>query len=386
MENIVKNKNEEVLNLVNDTSLFPILEESTIGTPHYKKFPIERLSSLGVAFQPISSALQTAISGSGGSGLYYVNTSGKTMHQMTGSKNFIGSLKSATGSVGGGQAQMVPFACDPTMLFMAATLATIEKKLDEIKELQQEMMDFLIQKEKSELKGNLTFLYDIFNNYKYNWNNDMYKKNNHIKVLDIKQAAERQIDFCCKQIASKVNKKSFFHSDQLVNKQLASVEDQFKDYQLSLYLLAFSSFLEILLLENYNADYLSDLSKKLDNYSIKYRELYTTCHVEIEKYSSSSLESTLLKGLSKASTFGGSFAKKIPLISDTQVDETLLSTGKKISEYGNDKVKKQLQPLTERKENFIRPFIENINTINELYNQPIQIAIDENNLYIGTLQ
>ena len=31
--------------------------------------------------------------------------------------------------------------------------------------MQQEMMDFLVQKEKAELKGNLTFLYDVFNNY-----------------------------------------------------------------------------------------------------------------------------------------------------------------------------------------------------------------------------
>ena len=27
---------------------------------------------------------------------------------------------------------------------------------------------------KAELKGNLTFLYDVFNNYKYNWNNEMF--------------------------------------------------------------------------------------------------------------------------------------------------------------------------------------------------------------------
>lgn len=49
--------------------------------------------------------------------------------------------------VGGGQAQMIPFACDPTMLCMAAALANIDKKLDTIKEMQQEMMDILIRKE-----------------------------------------------------------------------------------------------------------------------------------------------------------------------------------------------------------------------------------------------
>ena len=87
------------------------------------------------------------MNGAGGSGLYYVDTAGKTMFQMNGTNNFIGSLKTAGGMVGGGQAQMISFACDPTMLFAAAALANIDKKLDTIKEMQQEMMDFLIRKE-----------------------------------------------------------------------------------------------------------------------------------------------------------------------------------------------------------------------------------------------
>ena len=98
--------------------------------------------------------MQTAVTGAGGSGLYYVNTAGKTMFQMKETGNFIGSLKTSAGLVGGGQAQMMPLAFDPTMLFMAAALANIDKKLDSIKEMQQEMMDFLVQKEKAELKGN----------------------------------------------------------------------------------------------------------------------------------------------------------------------------------------------------------------------------------------
>ena len=86
------------------------------------------------------------------SGLHYVNTGGKTMFQMKGTSNYIGSLKSAAGTVGGGQAQMMPFACAPIMLFIADVLAGIDKKLDAISEVQKEMMDFLVQKEKAELK------------------------------------------------------------------------------------------------------------------------------------------------------------------------------------------------------------------------------------------
>ena len=50
------------------------------------------------------------------------------------------------------------------------------------------------------------------NNYKYNWNNGIYKNSNHIKVMDIRQEAEKKIAFYREQIISKVNKKSFIHS------------------------------------------------------------------------------------------------------------------------------------------------------------------------------
>ena len=115
-----------------------------MGVSDYAKLPVSRLAALGTTFESLAAAVQTAVNGAGGSGLYYVDTAGKTMFQINETNNFIGSLKTVGRMVGGGQAQMIPFACDPTMLFMAAALANIDKKLDTIKEMQQEMMDFLI--------------------------------------------------------------------------------------------------------------------------------------------------------------------------------------------------------------------------------------------------
>ena len=378
-------KKEEVLTMMNDASLCPFLEESRVGVSNYTQLPVSRLAAMGTAFQPLATAVQTAVSGAGGSGIYYVNTAGKTMFQMKGTSNYIGSLQTAAGTVGGGQAQMTPLACDPTMLFMAAAMANIDKKLDDIKEMQQEMMDFLVQKEKAELKGNLIFLYDVFNNFKYNWNNAMYKNNSHIKVLDIRQEAEKKISFYREQIVAKVNKKSLIHSDQTVNKQLQQVQDQFKDYQLSLYLLAFSSFLEVMLIENFDKDYLNGVSEKIENYSLKYRELYTQCYEAISGYSSSSVQSALLKGLSKTSTAMGKMIEKIPVVSNSQADETLIAAGDKLQKIGDDKVRKQMKALIERQSNYVRPFIDNINTVNELHNNPVQLLIDKDNLYIATI-
>lgn len=380
-----ENKENIILQMMNDPSLCPMLQESQIGISNYTPLPISRLAAYGIAFQPLATAVQTAVSEAGGSGIYYVNTAGKTMFQMKGTNNYIGSLQSPTGMVGGGQAQMTPLACDPTMLFMAAALANIEKKLDAIQQAQQEMMDFLVQKEKADLKGNLKFLFDVFNNYKYNWNNAMYKSNNHIKILDIKQEAEKKIVFYREQIITKVNKKSFLHSDQTVNKQLQAVQDQFKDYQFALYSLGFSSFLEILLLENYDADYLTDISIKLDNYSLEYRELYSKCYDEIEGYSLTSIQSSMLKGVAKASTSFGKLVEKIPVISKGQADEALIAAGEKLDEIHAGKLRKQMSALIEHQGNSIRPFIENINKLNELYNKPVQLLVDKENIYFATI-
>ena len=380
-----ENKDNAILRMMSDTVIYPMLQESEVGVSNYTPLPLSRLAAYGTAFQPLATAVQTAVSGAGGSGIYYVNTAGKTMFQMKGTNNFIGSLQTSTGMVGGGQAQMTPLACDPTMIFMAAALANIEKKLDAIQDMQKEMMDFLVQKEKSDLKGNLNFLFDVFNNYKYNWKNKMYKNSNHIKVLDIRQEAEKKIAFYREQIIAKVNKKSFIHSDQTVNKQLQSVQDQFKDYQLALYLLGFSSFLEVMLLGNFDADYLTGISDKLEKYSLKYRELYTKCYDEIESYSSTSVQSSILKGVAKASTSVGKFVEKIPVISKGQADEALIAAGDKLDELNDGKLRKQMQSLIEHQSNSIRPFIENIDTVNELCNKPVQLLIDKDNLYISTI-
>lgn len=380
-----ENKDNEILQMMNNTSIYPVLKESEVGVSNYTSLPLSRLAAYGTAFQPLITAVQTAVNGAGGSGIYYVNTAGKTMFQMKGTNNFIGSLQTSDGMVGGGQAKMTPLACDPTMIFMAAVLANVEKKLDSIQDMQKEMMDFLVQKEKADLKGDLNFLFDVFNNYKYNWSNEMYKNSNHIKVLDIRQEAEKKIAFYREQIIAKVNKKSFIHSDQTVNKQLQMVQDQFKDYQLALYLFGFSSFLEVMLLGNFGKDYLTGISEKLEKYSLHYRELYTKCYDEIESYSSTSVQSSMLKGIAKASTSVGKIVEKIPVISKGQADEALIAAGDKLDELNAGKLRKQMSSLIERQSNSIRPFIENIDTVNELCNKPVELLVDKENLYISTI-
>lgn len=385
MADLMKSNDEQNGIALNDSNLFPALKESEIGVSEYTKIPFSRLAALGSSFQPLTQAVQTAITGAGGSGIYFVNTHGKTMFQKNSTRSFIGSLMNRDGTVGGGQADLIQLACDPTMLFMAAALANIDKKLDTIQQMQQEMMDYLVLKEKSELKGSLNVLYDILKNYQYNWDNEMYKNSNHSQVLNIKKDAEDKIVFFRERIIFKVNKKSFLHGNQSVKKQLEEVQEQFEFYQSALYILAFSSFLDVMLVGNFGKEYLDSICEKLEEYSYQYRELYTTCYDEIEKYFSSSVESTLLKGMSKATSAIGKVVEKMPVISKTQIDENLISAGDRMNDYGIDKIRDKMNALIERQSNFVRPFIDSINAVNELHNRPVQLLIDKDNLYIGAL-
>lgn len=375
--------NNEILKIMNDISIFPETRDSEIGVSSYTTIPLSNLSSYGVAFKPLVVGLQSMINNEGGSGIYFVNTDGKSMFHKKGTDDFIGALKTADGIVGGGQARITNIPFDPTMMFMAAALANIDKKLDAIKDMQKEMMDFLVQKEESELKGNLKFLEDVFNNYKYNWDNEMYKNSNHVKVLDIRQQAEQQIIFYREQIISQINKKEFIHSNQVVNKQLSKIEDLFKNYQLALYLLGLSTFLEVMLLGNFDTEYLSGVSSKLEDYSSNYRLLYTQCYDQIEQYSSTSVETSLLKGISKVSSSAGKIIGKIPAIKEGQVDEALIAAGDKLDDINNNKLKNQMGTLIEHRNNYIKPFVDNINMINDLHNKPIKIVADKDNLYIA---
>ncbi len=94
----------------------------------------------------------------------------------------------------------------------------------------------------------------------------MYKKSNHTKVLDIKHEAEQQILFYRELIIKSTNKKLFIVTDTEIKKQLIKIQDYFKDYQLAVYLFSFSSYIDVLLLENYNKSFLDEISKKIVTY------------------------------------------------------------------------------------------------------------------------
>ena len=377
-------RKNELLKAMSATELAPLEVKNEISVQTYSKIPLSRLTALGTGFEPVVSAIQQVTShGQATSGFYKVTIpKGTHLAQFKEKSGFLGTAVGEHGIVG--QAQLNPLLCDPTMLLVAAALANIDKKLDAIQEVQQEMLDFLAQKEKSALKADLNFLMDIQNNYKYNWNSEKYKAANHAKVLDIRQEAARQIDFYQEQIKKQLGKKALLHSDHDVQKMLEKVQGEIKEYQLALYIYGFAYFLEVVLQENYEKAYLSAIAKRIDEMAFQYREFYSLAYSQIENLSKSSLQAHLFGGLSAINKGAGTAIAKIPGINKSQIDETLIEAGERIGAYKNRRVQTTMQQLLERQSSCVRPFIDNINAVNRLYNEPVTLIFNHDTLYLGS--
>lgn len=384
------NNNHEFVNTINGMKFYPDIVENTTITATHKKLHFSELLALGIGFDSLAKALSSV-----------TKTSGEQLCKVTVPPGtHLATFKSGVGNLGtlldnstnkiSGQAVINPIegvaksaaVVDPAMLIMAAALMNIEKRLDEIRETQLEILDFLKKKEKASLKGDLIFLTDILDNYKFNWNNEKYKNNHHIKVLDIKQASEKSIILHRGLIKSTISKKEFLHQDKAVKNHLNKILTEFEDYQLALYLFAFSSFLDIMLLDSYESGYLGSIKTKIEDYSLKYRKLYTDCYDQLESYANSSLQAQMLKGAAKINKAVGKAIAKIPVISKGQVDEKLMEIGDRIDDFGIKRTEQALSLLTEKQSASIRPYIENIETVNQLFNQPMDILFNNQYVYI----
>ena len=392
IESVQPNENLECLSI----ELVPNIEEAGFNDDRYTKIPFGQLASLGVGLSGIGVMAQTVMA-SGGAG------SGEVLYRIANSDTAKGTLQMIKGQpgatygtymqdgvfsnravfeqvAGSGAAQTVPI--DPTAIFMAAALASINQKLDAIQATQQEMFEYARKKDESEMRADLVFLTDVFNTYKDSWNNDLYVQNHHAQALTCKRHAMANIDFYRQEIVAKTNEKDMLHSDKKVEKKQEELERYFKDYQMALTMYAFSSFMDVLLSKNFEKNYLDYISETIREYSYKYRELYTDCYNRVAIYANQSVDSMVRKGLSKASKATGQGVAKAPLINKTDLENNLLQVSVKLREYDSDKREETLNALAETSSASVMPYVETIDNLNRFHNEPMDVMFDEEYIYV----
>ena len=370
--------------------LQPLPAEEGVARTASKNLPLGKIASLGVAFEPIMDLVQSVAGPGVQSQLYKVTIpAGGHLAAFRNGSGFLGTVLGANNQLMG-QAVLTPVgaagagvaAFHPALLCMAVALSAIEHQLDVFQEKQQAIMDYLIQKDKAQLKANVNFLSGVMEQYKYNWNNERFITSNHGEVLKIRREADASMIQYHKQLLEETKKESMFHLEQDAKSRLNTIKDQLKDYQTALYLFAFASFLDVLLVENFASEHLQDVSAKIEERSLQYRETYTQCYDYIDKYSKTTVESQVLGGVAAVSRFLGNVIRQVPLISESPIDEALLDAGDQLDNMSSGWGEERLKELTVKKDHYAMPFMESIHMIDELYNSPMELCFGRENLYL----
>ena len=370
-------REELVAKQLASTKIHLALTQERVDVSGAIKLPLERIPQLGVAFASLPSMFRTVTNTVSVPTL--LQATDKFGNPLDPSK--LNSFKDGSGLTGGyrdavkgfGQARFhvvegdiatsvtqVPY--DPTSLFMAAAIAQINQKLDSIQESVDEMFEYMRQRDKANMRGNLKTLADILNGYGLNYGNATYMANAHMKVLDIKQSSAQDME--------------------LFRSQAQADLDYLKDCQLATYIHAFSLFLEPMLAQNFEPAKLADATAKIEADSIAYRELYTECYDALEAGTADTVDAALLGGIASAGKLLGHAIAKTPVGEHTLIDEALEGAGEDIGRFNDRQSEKLLEKLHRAKTPDVAPFKQSVMEVDTLYNRPTQIAVDAENVYI----
>ena len=204
-----------------------------------------------------------------------------------------------------------------------------------------------------------------------------------MKVLDIKQTAEKNILFYQEQIAAAIEKLPVFHLDQTVQEAMTNLEKQFGNYRMALYLFSFASFLEVLLLGNFRQAYLDQAAERAQEHSRRYQLQLAQCRDMIKKYSSESVETRVLTGIGNAGRELGRLIDSVPILARASLDQWLQDTGDRLLKGNDEKAVRAASALGADEEIGCEAFVDGIRNISAISNQTTNILFDGETLYLA---
>ena len=317
--------------------------------------------------------------------LYRITNLGKndSLKAMRDGKTFWGSIKKSDGSSTMAKLKEVNpnnvMALDPTVMMMSVALAGIEQELGEIKELNKQIFSFLEHEKESEIESDLEILNRSISDFRFNLEDEKYLINNHKQVMDIKRTANKNMLFYKKEIKDDLSKDKIFTTNNSMNSIIEDIQKKFRYYRLSLYIYSFSTFMEILLLGNYKNDYLLSKKQELDELDNEYSEVFNNALEYVKKNANKSLEGNVLSGLGSAGKAIGNLAEKVKI---KNVDNWLNEKGDNLKQSGQNIKDDFATKFDDMKESNSRPFINQIEKVDCIYNKTKEIYFDKENIYL----
>lgn len=368
--------------------------KSSIENKKTMSVPIAELSALGAGVASLVPAFNTVTTTTtlATDGLFTIanKVAGDTL-KMAKNRNAWGAMKTATGGSKMVQlAEAGPLtatsqavsAINPTTMMMAVALYSIEKQLGEIAETQKQILSFLEIKDEAGIEGDLETLSELINNYKHNWDNEIYVQNSHKMVMDIKRTARSNMLASQKRVAELVASKKLVVGQGQVKSTLSEMEKRFKYYQLALYTYSLASMMEIMLGGNYKEEYITGIKDEIIKLSGNYRDLFEKSSLYLEKLGRSAVEANVLKGIGTAGKAVGKFIGSIPLVKEGPVDEFLQDGGANLKKNAIGMEKQAVHQFAALNNSGTQIFVNKMEDMIQIYNHTERICFDDKQIYL----
>lgn len=271
-------------------------------------------------------------------------------------------------------------------------LMAITKAMEEIAAHQRDILDFLEMEKQTEMKGDIETLTEILNDYSYNRENPVFMQNREKETREIKSKAVKNVLFYEQRIRNQFKEiQSFIHLD--TQKKLDEMSSKFKCYKMAVYEYAYASFMNIMLLGNFDSAYLTEEKKKITEYVDSYKTFHRDCSEQIKQYAGTSVQTRALQAGSATTKLfaraAGFAADKITTASKNKVDlnrydlkNKIGRGGEKLDEISDSAIAKTVEAFSVFADSGIQTFAQNITAMDYVYNRPEQLLFDRDNLYI----
>lgn len=356
--------------------------------------PITSLASLGAAVSSIAPALRTVTETTtvNMQGLYTLANAGVgDALKVAKNGNFWGAFKTADGTSKFAQLQqagaisastVTTLPINPATMMMAVALHSIEQKLDKIEEMQQQIIDFLVCENESQIEADVQMLSGIISKYKLNWDNEHYVASNHKMVLDIQRTALKNMRSYQKQVSAVLEKKRLLVAQNNVESTFADMQKKFKYYRMALYTYSLASLLEIMLGGNFKEEYISTVKTEIEQFAIDYRNFFEKASIRLEQLGNGAIDTKLLKGLGTAGQAVGKFIGSVPGARRGPIDELLQESCARLTDKASGLEERAVREFAILGNPGTSILTERLNDMIQIYNHTDRICFDREHIYL----
>ncbi len=271
---------------------------------------------------------------------------------------------------------------NPATIMMTIALCEIEKDVNEIKEISKKILTFLESESEAKIESSVKILNTLVNEYKYNWDDEQFININYNQVKNIKKEANDKIIQYQKLINANLGKNSLIMTNKVIGDKQNELEKNFYYYRLSLYVYSYSTFMEIMLLENFKKDFLKSKVDELENLSVEYNDIYTKAFDYVSKSANKSIQGNVLSITGEAGKVLGGLLEKVETIKEKKVDTWFNEKGDSLKNIGEDMKEKFKDKFGELSNPNIKIFIDKIEYINNICNNTKNIYFDKEKIYL----